>query len=96
MPGGQEQITDFLDALEILCPGRFYYTATVVLHQRADKPKLEDESGNTYAHMDIVDGQQRLTTIVLLLDAIKKTLQEPAVSAAAAGPGNQEQLHQSH
>ena len=71
---GPEQITDFLDDLEILSPERFHYTGTVVLHRRAERTELEDEGGNTYAHVDIVDGQQRLTTIVLLLDAIQKTL----------------------
>lgn len=74
---GQEQITDFLDDLEILSPERFHYTGTVVLHRHADRSEVEDEAGNTYAHVDIVDGQQRLTTIVLLLDAIQKALVGP-------------------
>ncbi|MDE2940826.1 MAG: DUF262 domain-containing HNH endonuclease family protein [Chloroflexota bacterium] len=74
---GREQITDFLDDLDILSPGRFHYTGTVVLHRRADKPEVEDEGGNTYSHLDVVDGQQRLTTIVLLLDEIQKALRDP-------------------
>ena len=74
---GKEQIKDFLDDLEILSPDRFHYTGTIVLHRRGDMPEQEDEGGNTYAHMDIVDGQQRLTTIVLLLDTIRKSLQNP-------------------
>ena len=73
---GREQIKDFLDDLEILSPERFHYTGTVVLHRRADMREQEDEGGNTYAHVDIVDGQQRLTTIVLLLDAVRKALQD--------------------
>ncbi len=74
---GREQIKDFLDDLDILAPGRLHYTGTVVLHRRSDTPEQEDESGNTYAQVDIVDGQQRLTTIVLLLDAIRKSLHIP-------------------
>ena len=74
---GSEQVKDFLDDLEILSPNRFHYTGTVVLHRRNGRPEQEDESGNTYAHVDIVDGQQRVTTIVLLLDAIRKSLPTP-------------------
>ena len=84
---GQEQITDFLDDLEILSPDRFHYTGTVVLHRRADRTELEDEGGNTYAHVDIVDGQQRLTTIVLLLDAIQKSLLGPDGAAMPLARG---------
>ena len=84
---GPEQITDFLDDLEILSPERFHYTGTVVLHRRAERTELEDEGGNTYAHVDIVDGQQRLTTIVLLLDAIQKTLQDPDAAAVPLARG---------
>ncbi len=84
---GQEQITDFLDDLEILSPGRFHYTGTVVLHRRANLNELEDEGGNTYVHMDIVDGQQRLTTILLLLNAIREVLQDPAIAAERLAQG---------
>ena len=74
---GGDQIKDFLDDLDILAPDRLHYTGTVVLHRRSGTPEQEDESGNTYAQVDIVDGQQRLTTIVLLLDAIRKSLHTP-------------------
>ena len=84
---GREQIADFLDDLEILTPNQFHYTGTVVLHRRADKGELADEGGNTYAHVDIVDGQQRLTTIVLLLDTVQKALQDPAVGAMPLAHG---------
>ena len=84
---GPEQVTDFLDDLETLSSDRFHYTGTVVLHRRADMKELEDEGGNTYTHVDVVDGQQRLTTIVLLLDAIQKELQNLAVAAAPLARG---------
>ena len=84
---GPEQITDFLEDLEMLAPGRVHYTGTVVLHRRADVSELEDEGGNTYAHVDIVDGQQRLTTILLLLDAIQKALQDPIIAAEPLARG---------
>ena len=61
---GKEQVTDFLDDLEILSSEQFHYTGTVVLHRRTDRPEQEDECGNTYTHVDIVDGQQRLATIL--------------------------------
>ena len=84
---GREQITDFLDDLDILSPGRFHYTGTVVLHRRTDKPEVEDEGGNTYSHVDVVDGQQRLTTIVLLLEAIQKALLDPDAAVVPLARG---------
>ena len=71
---GESQIQDFLDDLEVLTPSRVHYTGTVVLHVQDSLTEEQDQSGNTYAFVDIVDGQQRLTTTVLLLDGIRNAL----------------------
>jgi hypothetical protein len=64
---------EFLDDLELLAPNHEHYTGTVVLHERADQRRLDSE-GKNYQLVDVVDGQQRLTTILLLLDSIRRTL----------------------
>ena len=68
-----QQVQEFLEDLELLGPDRSHYTGTVVLHKSDSEPRM-DEDGNSYVPVDIVDGQQRLTTIVLLLDRIRKSL----------------------
>lgn len=68
----EKQVTEFLEDLELLGPRRYHYTGTVVLHE-SETPQM-DEGGNTYVPVEIVDGQQRLTTIVLLLDGISRSL----------------------
>ena len=80
------QVGEFLDDLELLRPGRYHYTGTVVVHEPNPDDQLMDEDGNTYVPVEIVDGQQRLTTIVLLLDGIRRTLAEvPDRTALSAG-----------
>lgn len=61
---------DFLDDLDLLEPGKDHYTGTLVLH--AQNEQQQDDEGSKYEVFHIVDGQQRLTTVVLLLDAIRR------------------------
>ena len=68
------QVEEFLEDLELLGPHRYHYTGTVVLHESDSGARPMDEDGNTYVPVEIVDGQQRLTTIVLLLDGIRRSL----------------------
>ena len=70
----EQQVTEFLEDLELLAFGRYHYTGTVVLHQSASDNRPMDVDGNTYTSAAIVDGQQRITTIVVLLDSISKSL----------------------
>ena len=76
----RQQVNEFLEDLELLIPGRYHYTGTVVLHSSGEVGRM-DEDGNTFAVVDIVDGQQRITTIVLLLDAIRRALRQLGPSA---------------
>lgn len=64
----QQQWDEFLEDLEYLPSGKDHYTGTVVLHQQSKS--LRDEEGKTHFLFDIVDGQQRLTTIVILLSCL--------------------------
>ena len=69
-----QQVREFLEDLELLPGGRYHYTGTIVLHEVDSDTERMDTDGNAYVPVDVVDGQQRLTTIVLLLDAIRSSL----------------------
>ena len=72
----RQQIEEFLDDFALLDTSRQHYTGTVVLHQ-PDKPvRRMDDEGQNFVETDVVDGQQRLTTIVLLLNELSKALGE--------------------
>lgn len=62
-------LNDLLEDLELLPPGRTHYTGTLVVRP-VTETKLRDENGHTYEIFDVIDGQQRLTTIVIFLDAL--------------------------
>ena len=68
------QVQEFLEDLELLGSGHYHYTGTVVLYESHPETPRMDKDGNTYIPAEIVDGQQRLTTIVLLLDEIRRSL----------------------
>ena len=70
----RQQVQEFLEDLEEIQPGRYHYTGTVVLCTADSKEERWDTDGNAYVPVDVVDGQQRLTTTVLLLDAIQRAL----------------------
>lgn len=70
----QRQVSEFLEDLELLNGSRPHYTGTVVLHQSADSPKCSDDGGTRYDRVQIVDGQQRLTTAVVLINEIAAAL----------------------
>ncbi len=68
------QVGDFLEDLDLLSPSKWHYTGTVVLHALDFPTPEQDKEGQNYSSADIVDGQQRLTTTILVLDGIQKAL----------------------
>ena len=70
----KEQVGEFLDDLYFLGP-RHHYTGTVVLCQVPDALPRRGADGTNYVETHIVDGQQRLTTVVLLLNELSRALE---------------------
>ena len=80
----ERHVGDFLDDLALLSGERRHYAGTVVLHQPPDATEKMDNEGKSYAEVNVVDGQQRLTTIVLLLNEISRVLSEYKSSKSLA------------
>ena len=71
-----EQRTDLLSDLEDLAQmdaGKIHYTGTLVLHDGKHKPA--QILSTQYKVSDIVDGQQRLTTLIILLLSVSRALE---------------------
>ena len=81
----RRQRDELLEDLELLPAGKEHYTGNLVLHAVRGRKRVTDKRGNSYVLLDIVDGQQRLATIVLLLDAIRKHLQAEGQGDLADG-----------
>lgn len=83
----RKQWDDLLLDLELLPEGRDHFTGTLVLspNSRLIGP-VRDKKGRNYTNFDVIDGQQRLTTIVLLLLAVQKEMKQiPRLTQLAAG-----------
>ena len=66
-------VKDLLSDLDNLPVEKYHYTGTVVLHEQSPN-KIHDSSGTPLQTSAIVDGQQRLTTLVILLNCIRRRL----------------------
>src|ERR1700686_1808859 len=70
----QRQLDELLEDLEFLAVGKDHYTGSLVLHKQTGSER--DEEGQKHDVYHVVDGQQRLTTLVLLLDAIRARFEQ--------------------
>src|SRR4051794_19908462 len=81
----ERQWTDLLDDLDALPATKDHFTGTLVLKAREADGQLVDIEGQQYQAYDVVDGQQRLTTLVLLLDAIRREVSALGMQPLADG-----------
>jgi len=84
---GEKQITDLLtDINHAIKLNSLHYTGTITIHSQNTTEKI---GLNNYEIFHIVDGQQRLTTLILILSHILKQLKDnPATSSDAAEKEN--------
>ena len=75
---GRKQLQDLWEDLDLLGPVGSHYAGTLVLRNVLlpdGIPKTSQaDDGATLRHCEVVDGQQRLTTCLLLLDRVRRRL----------------------
>lgn len=69
-----QQVDEFWEDLQSLHPNRLHYAGTIALFELDGAPTTMDNEGHHYTRSEVVDGQQRLTTVVILLNEIAKAL----------------------
>lgn len=66
----ERQCRELIEDIDELPPGKKHYTGTLIFHLDEKAEALTDEGGDILRIYNIVDGQQRLTSIVILLNCI--------------------------
>lgn len=68
---------DFVEDLDFLGKGKEHFMGLLIVHPNSKgDTTLVDEKGNLRTLFEVVDGQQRLTTLVLLLDGMRREMQK--------------------
>jgi hypothetical protein len=81
-------LEEFWEDLSVLPAHAKHYTGTVVLHPRGEHD-VRDDAGVRHRVVDVVDGQQRLTSVVLLLNELRRRLAQVGAELEAQKVGEQ-------
>lgn len=79
----QQQWQDLWDDLELLDSDQEHYTGTLVIHPTGED-RIRDDNGDSYKRYDVVDGQQRLTTLSILIQEITAQFEQLGETGVAA------------
>ena len=79
----RRHLEEFWEDIEVLPIEARHYTGTVVLLRRPEL-RVRDDRRVHYDVADIVDGQQRLTTLVLALNEVRRHLEQVGADRPAA------------
>jgi hypothetical protein len=80
----EKHINDLIEDLEVLPSNRSHFTGTLVV-RNSGEGKFRDESGQNYEIVDVIDGQQRLTSVVIFLDVIHDEFKRLGMETLADG-----------
>ncbi len=79
----KQHVEEFLDVLLLLKGEQRHYTGTIVLLEQG--PNVVDDNLQSLAPAEVVDGQQRLTTISLVLNEVRRLLAAEGQTQMADG-----------
>ena len=80
----EKQCEELMEDIELLPAGKEHYTGTLVLHPQPTEP-ASARDGKLYSYHHVVDGQQRLTTLTILLRVLRQAILENGDDELAAG-----------
>lgn len=66
------QLEDLWQDIDLMTEGSRHYTGTLVLKEHDEE--IVDDAGASLTRSDVVDGQQRLTTCLILIDQLRRAL----------------------
>lgn len=67
----EENFQDLIDDLTSVAQGEQYFLGTLVLHKREISKEKFSENSNIEYYYDVVDGQQRLTSLLILFACLR-------------------------